>query len=106
LICDSESHQERTEELANMSVLPNHDAEHQNATFEGEPAQKGQEAIESLLESSSNLQEIHKMLQIALGPTICKPNHKTHLMPIQMAKVKAKSAAIRQITVKQASKRL
>jgi hypothetical protein len=57
LICDPESHQQRTEKLANSSVPPNHDAEHQHATFEGEPAPKGQETIESLLESSSNLQK-------------------------------------------------
>lgn len=57
LICNPESRQERTEELANSSVPPNHDTEHQHATFEGEHAPKGQEAIESLLGSSSNLQK-------------------------------------------------
>jgi hypothetical protein len=87
-------------------VPPNHDTEHQHATFEGEHAPKGQEAIESLLESSSNCKKIHKMLQMALDPTICSTYHKIHLMPIQMAKVRAKSAAMREIAVKQVSKRL
>jgi hypothetical protein len=50
------SHQERTEESANSSVPPGHDTEHQRATFEGGPAPSAQEAIESLLESSLNLQ--------------------------------------------------
>jgi hypothetical protein len=82
-ICGPENHQERTEEGANSSVPLNRHTEYEQATFEAESALKGREATESLLESPSDLQKdnLHKMLQIALGLTVCKLNHTAHLRP-------------------------
>jgi hypothetical protein len=55
--CGPENHQEPTGEVANSVVPPNRYTKHEQVTFEAEPALKGQEATESLIESPSNLQK-------------------------------------------------
>lgn len=65
-ICDLESHKERTEGSINPSVPLNYDTEHERTTFEVDPWLIGQETIERLLESPSNLQ---KDIQDALNST-------------------------------------
>jgi hypothetical protein len=56
-IRDLEPYQERTKELADSSLPSNHDTKHEQVAFEVVPLPKGQEAAESLHESSSNLQQ-------------------------------------------------
>jgi hypothetical protein len=55
--CGPENHQEPTEEVANSSMPSNRYTEHEQVTFEAEPALKRQEGTECLLESTSNLQK-------------------------------------------------